>query len=98
MKEKVLTIDSLAHGSSHHFYLYGQSRGWANNNVDVTLYTNNVTQNPNYEGVSFFTFIKIFLRVSQELYLESNIYLDRFFHFYMPNSQGLRFVIFIYFM
>jgi len=59
MKEKVAIIDSLgAHGSSHHFYLYGQSRGLAENNVDVTLYTNNVTQNPNYEGVSFFTFYK----------------------------------------
>lgn len=59
MKEKVAIIDSLgAHGSSHHFYLYGQSRGLAENNVDVTIYTNNVTQNPNYEGVSFFTFYK----------------------------------------
>ena len=59
MKEKVAIIESLgAHGSSHHFYLYGQSRRLADNNVDVTLYTNNVTQNPNYEGVSFFTFYK----------------------------------------
>ena len=59
MKEKVAIIDSLgAHGSSHHFYLYGQSRGLAENNVDVTLYTNNMTRNPNYEGVGFFTFYK----------------------------------------
>ena len=59
MKEKVAIIDSLgAHGSSHHFYLYGQSKGLVDNNVDVTLYTNNVTRNPNYEGVGFFTFYK----------------------------------------
>ena len=59
MKEKVAIIDSLgAHGSSHHFYLYGQSKGLADNNVVVTLYTNNVTRNPNYEGVGFFTFYK----------------------------------------
>ena len=59
MKEKSkIIIDSLgAHGSSHHFYLYGQSRGLADNNVDVTLYTNNVTQNPNYKGVRFFHFL-----------------------------------------
>ena len=59
MKEKIAIVDYLgAHGSSHHFYLYGQSRGLADNNVDVTLYTNNVTLNPNYEGVGFFTFYK----------------------------------------
>jgi len=59
MKEKVAIIDALgAHGSSHHFYLYGQSKGLSENGVDVSIYTNNVTLNPNYSGVNFHTFYK----------------------------------------
>ena len=54
MKEKVAIIDSLgAHGSSHHFYLFGQAIGLSNAGVNVSLYTNNVTKNPNYKGVKF---------------------------------------------
>ena len=59
MKEKVAIIDALgAHGSSHHFYLYGQSKGLSENGVDVSIYTNNVTLNPKYSGVNFYTFYK----------------------------------------
>ncbi len=59
MKEKVAIIDSLgAHGSSHHFYLYGQSKGLSESGVDVSIYTNNITLNPNYSGVNFYTFYK----------------------------------------
>ena len=62
MKEKVAIIDSLgAHGSSHHFYLFGQADGLSKCNLDVSIYTNNVTPNPNYEKVKFFQFyINIF--------------------------------------
>ena len=59
MKEKVAIIDSLgAHGSSHHFYLFGQSDGLSKCGVDVSIYTNNVTPNPNYKGVTFYAFYK----------------------------------------
>ena len=44
MKIKVAIIDSLgAHGSAHHFYLFGQARGLIQNKVDVTIYSNNKT-------------------------------------------------------
>ena len=59
MKEKVAIIDSLgAYGSSHHFYLFGQANGLSNAGVNVSLYTNNVTENPKYKGVKFFQFYK----------------------------------------
>ena len=59
MKEKIAIIDSLgSHGSSHHFYLYGQAKGLSENGVDIRIYTNNVTENPNYNGVTFYHFYK----------------------------------------
>ena len=59
MKEKVAIIDSLgAHGSSHHFYLFGQAKGLEKSGVNVSIYTNNVTKDPNYEGVKFYQFYK----------------------------------------
>ena len=54
MRVKAAIIDPLgAHGSSHHFYLYGQLNGLKNNDVDICLYTNNKTVNPNIEDVKF---------------------------------------------
>ena len=54
MRIKAAIIDPLgAHGSSHHFYLYGQLNGLKNNGVDICLYTNNKTVNPNIEDVKF---------------------------------------------
>ena len=59
MNRKAAIIDPLgAHGSSHHFYLFGQAEGLINNDVSISLYTNNETDNPNIEGVRFFTFYK----------------------------------------
>ena len=59
MKEKVAIIDSLgAHGSSHHFYIFGQAKGLSKSGVNVSIYTNNVTKDPNYEGVKFYQFYK----------------------------------------
>ncbi len=41
---KVAIIDPLGgHGSSHHFYLYGQADGLVENKISVSLYTNNKT-------------------------------------------------------
>ena len=57
MKEKVAIINSLgAHGSSFHFYIFGQAKGLSKSGVDVSIYTNNVTNNPNYDGVNFYQF------------------------------------------
>jgi len=59
MNRKVAIIDPLgAHGSSHHFYLFGQAEGLLNNGVSVSLYTNNETDNPNIKDLKFFTFYK----------------------------------------
>ena len=59
MKEKVAIIDSLgAHGSSHHFYLFGQAKGLSRAGLNVVIYTNNVTDNPNYNRVHFYQFYK----------------------------------------
>lgn len=55
MKRKVAIIDPLgAHGSSHHFYLYGQLDGLRNNKVDVRIYTNKKTEDPCIRGVRFY--------------------------------------------
>jgi len=57
MKKRVAIIDPLgAHGSSHHYYLYGQSIGLLNNKCEVRIYTNKETQNPNIPGLGFYTF------------------------------------------
>ncbi len=57
MRRKAAIIDPLgAHGSSHHFYLFGQLDGLRNNEVNISLYTNNKTENPNIENVKFHSF------------------------------------------
>ena len=59
MNRKVAIIDPLgAHGSSHHFYLFGQAEGLLKNDVELSLYTNNETANPKISGVKFFAFYK----------------------------------------
>ena len=55
MKRKVAIIDPLgAHGSSHHFYLFGQLDGLKNNNVDIRIYTNSNTEDPQIDRVKFY--------------------------------------------
>ena len=57
MKLKVAIIDHLgAHGSSHHFYLFGQATGLINSDVNVSLYTNSQTIDPLIKNLNFFTF------------------------------------------
>ena len=59
MYREVAIIDPLgAHGSSHHFYLFGQAKGLANNDISISLYTNCETDNPKIDGIRFFTFYK----------------------------------------
>tara|TARA_B100001142_G_scaffold253883_1_gene254695 strand:+ start:1484 stop:2632 length:1149 start_codon:yes stop_codon:yes gene_type:complete len=59
MKSKVAIIDTLgAHGGSFHFYSFGQCIGLLNSGVDVRLYTNNETPNPEIKGLQFFSFYK----------------------------------------
>jgi len=59
MNRKVAIIDPLgAHGSSHHFYLFGQASGLLNNDVELSLYTNNETPSTEINGLKFFTFYK----------------------------------------
>ena len=54
MKRRVAIIDPLgAHGSSHHLYLFGQAMGLINSGIDVSLYTNNETENPKIKGLKF---------------------------------------------
>ena len=57
---KVAIIDPLGgHGSSHHFYLYGQADGLVENKISVSLYTNNKT---NFKLIDkkFFDYAKSF--------------------------------------
>ncbi len=57
MNRKVAIIDPLgSFGSSHHFYLFGQSEGLINSDVEVCLYTNKETDNPNIKGLRFYQF------------------------------------------
>lgn len=59
MNKKVAIIDPIgAHGSSHHFYLFGQSKGLIKNGLKVSLYTNTETIDPKIKGLNFFTYYK----------------------------------------
>ena len=80
MKIKVAIIDHLgAHGSSHHFYLFGQAIGLINSGVDVSLYTNSKTHDPKIKQLKFFQFYKdIFLKHNKFLsairYLSGSVF------------------------
>jgi D-inositol-3-phosphate glycosyltransferase len=69
MKIKVAIIDHLgAHGSSHHFYLFGQAQGLIANGIKVGLYTNIYTSNPGIKDLEFHQFYKgIFSKKSRIL-------------------------------
>lgn len=71
MRLKVAIIDHLgAHGSSHHFYLFGQAQGLLANNTDVYLYTNSNTVNPFINNLSFYQFYRnVFNRKNKVLSL-----------------------------
>jgi len=99
MNRKVAIIDPLgAHGSSHHFYLFGQAEGLLKNDLDVSLYTNNETPSPKINGLKFLLFIMRYLKVNPELLVELNGLLVQFFRFFMPDFQEFLFFIFIFFI
>tara|TARA_B100000214_G_scaffold56448_1_gene36224 strand:+ start:7661 stop:8803 length:1143 start_codon:yes stop_codon:yes gene_type:complete len=57
MNKRIAIVDPIgAHGSSHHFYLFGQSNGLIQNGCSVNLYTNKETEDPKIDGLNFFTF------------------------------------------
>tara|TARA_B100001540_G_scaffold6658_1_gene5880 strand:- start:758 stop:1909 length:1152 start_codon:yes stop_codon:yes gene_type:complete len=59
MKTKIALIDSVAaRGGSHHFYLFGQSTGLINNGVEVNLYTNDITKDPNIKNLKIYHYYK----------------------------------------
>lgn len=66
MKHKIALIDSVAaRGGSHHFYLFGQAKGLLHNDIEVNLFTNNLTEDPDIEGLQVFSYYKgIFGRTS----------------------------------
>ena len=65
MKKKVAIIDHLgAHGSSHHFYLFGQAKGLIENSIKVNLYTNSSTINPLIKDLKFFQYYNCLLYTS----------------------------------
>ena len=59
----IAIIDPIgSHGSSHHFYLFGQAEGLINNGVNVSLFTNSKTSNPKINGLKFYqSFGNIFM-------------------------------------
>jgi len=55
MNRKTAIIDPLgAHGSSHHFYLFGQLDSLRNHEIDIRIYTNSKTEDPHINGVKFY--------------------------------------------
>lgn len=57
MNKRVAIIAPLgAHGSAHHFYLFGQLHGLKKHKVDVRIYTNSKTKDPEIDGVNFYQF------------------------------------------
>ena len=57
MNKRVAIIAPLgAHGSAHHFYLFGQLNGLKKHKIDVRMYTNSRTKDPEIEGVNFHQF------------------------------------------
>ena len=82
MYMKVAIIDPLgAHGSSHHFYLFGQLDGLKRNNVNVSLYTNSKTENPHIDGVKFY-------QTYGDLFLSNNFFINGF-RFFLGSFRSI---------
>ena len=59
MRNKIALIDSVAaRGGSHHFYLFGQAKGLMANGMKVSLFTNDITNNPNIDGLNVHHYYK----------------------------------------
>ena len=91
MKQNIAIIDPLgAHGSSHHFYLFGQAKGLINNDVSISLYTNNETSNPNIDGVRFFTFYKNIFKSQSKFISGLRWVIGSIFSVFHARLSGLR--------
>ena len=91
MKEKVAIIDSLgAHGSSHHFYIFGQAKGLSKSGVNVSIYTNNITNNPNYDGVNFYQFYKNIFGGKSKVFSGFRYILGSFFSLFHAKFNGVK--------
>lgn len=59
MLTKVALIDPVAaRGGSHHFYLFGQAKGLTHHNLEVTLFTNSITKNPDIKNLNVYHYYK----------------------------------------
>ena len=99
MNRKVAIIDPLgAHGSSHHFYLFGQALGLLKNDVDVSLYTNNETASPEINGLKFFTFYKEIFKSKSKIISGIKWIIGTIFSVFHADFQEFLFSIFIFFI
>jgi len=99
MNRKAAIIDPLgAHGSSHHFYLFGQASGLLNNDVEVSLYTNNETVSPEIKGLKFFTFYKGIFKSKCRVVSGIKWVIGTVFPLFMLDFQEFLFFIFIFFI
>jgi len=90
MNRKVAIIDPLgAHGSSHHFYLFGQASGLLKNDVEVSLYTNNETVSPEINGLKFFTFYKEIFKSKSKTISGVKWILGTFFSVFHARFSGI---------
>ena len=90
MNRKVAIIDPLgAHGSSHHFYLFGQAGGLLKNDVEVSLYTNNETPSPEINGLKFFTFYNQIFRSKSKIINGINWIIGTVFSVFHARFSGI---------
>ena len=91
MKEKIAIIDPLgSHGSSHHFYIFGQVKGLIENDLDVSIYTNNITKNPHFEGVLFYQFYKNIFSINSSIISGFRYLFGSFFSIFHAKFSGVR--------
>ena len=90
MNRQVAVVDPLgAHGSSHHFYLFGQVGGLLKNDVEVSLYTNNETPSPKINGLKFFTFYNDIFKSKSKIINAIKWIIGTFFSVFHARFSGI---------
>ena len=80
MKSRVAIIDSVgAHGSSFHYYVFGQAIGLIKSGLKISVYTNDETENPKIESLDFYQSYKKIYKSKYRIlsgmrYLKGSIY------------------------
>lgn len=80
MKSRVAIIDSVgAHGSSFHYYVFGQAIGLIKSGLKISVYTNDETENPKIESLDFYQTYKNIYKSKYRLlsairYLRASVY------------------------